>query len=89
MFSGTPCQVAAITSFLKDKIQVNGRLITVEILCYGVPSPEVFQEHIKLTESKYSKVKKYVFRDEILGISYTGKRVRRSEDCWLLGPLQA
>lgn len=67
LFSGTPCQVAAIKSFLKDKIQVNGRLITVEILCYGVPSPEVFQEHIKLTERKYSKVKKYVFRDERLG----------------------
>lgn len=64
LFSGTPCQIAAIKSFAEAHKGYTGKLITVEILCFGVPSPQIFQEHIKFTECKYSEVERYVFRDE-------------------------
>lgn len=64
LFSGTPCQIAAIKSFAEAHKEYMGKLITVEILCFGAPSPQVFKEHIKFTQSKYSEVERYVFRDE-------------------------
>lgn len=64
LFSGTPCQVAAVKSFANAHSGYQGRLITVEILCFGVPSPQIFQEHIRFIDGKYSEVVQYTFRDE-------------------------
>lgn len=36
LFSGTPCQVAALTNFIPNKLKKN--LYTIEIICHGVPS---------------------------------------------------
>lgn len=64
LFSGTPCQVAAVKYFANAHGGYKGQLITVEILCFGVPSPQIFQEHIRFIEDKYSEVVGYTFRDE-------------------------
>ena len=37
LFSGTPCQVAAVKCLCKGKSNYEN-LITLEILCYGVPT---------------------------------------------------
>lgn len=37
LFSGTPCQIAGLRSFLRNVNQDN--LLTVEVICEGVPSP--------------------------------------------------
>lgn len=37
IFSGTPCQVAACKSYIYKK-HYEGRLLTVELVCHGVPS---------------------------------------------------
>ena len=37
LFSGTPCQIAGLRSFLRKQNQDN--LLTVEVICEGVPSP--------------------------------------------------
>ena len=42
LFSGTPCQVSAIKTFLtikNEKLLKN--LLLVEIICHGVPSPKI------------------------------------------------
>ena len=39
LFSGTPCQVKALYSFLGNRPQ---NLLTIEVVCHGVPSPMVF-----------------------------------------------
>jgi len=52
LFSGTPCQIAGLKSFLGDKPYDN--LLTIEVICEGVPSPlfvRKFDEHMK---NKYS-----------------------------------
>ena len=48
LFSGTPCQIAGLKAFLKNLNQDN--LLTVEVICEGVPSPlyiRKYEEHLK------------------------------------------
>lgn len=39
LFSGTPCQIAGLKSFLKRDY---ANLLTVDFICHGVPSPGVW-----------------------------------------------
>lgn len=49
LFCGTPCQVAGLTSFLGDTNLDN--LLTVDVLCQGVPSPHFFRKYIHEIEN--------------------------------------
>lgn len=49
LFSGTPCQCAGLKSFLGKKYS---NLITVDIICHGVPSPKVWQAYIDYRSQK-------------------------------------
>ena len=65
MFSGTPCQVAGLNNFLQKKYE---NLITVDIICHGVPSPKIFKEYIEQIEKeKKQKISKIYFRDKSEG----------------------
>ena len=44
LFAGTPCQVAGLKSFLGENYK---NLTTIDFICHGVPSPEVWQRYIK------------------------------------------
>lgn len=63
LFSGTPCQVAAIKSTFNCE-----NLYTIDLVCHGVPSKLVFDEYIKWA-SKGKKVNSYTFRDKSMGWS--------------------
>jgi len=43
MFSGTPCQVAALYSFLGGRKK---NLITVDFICHGAPSPRLLRDYL-------------------------------------------
>lgn len=43
LFSGTPCQIAGLTSFLKKNYE---NLILVDLICHGVPSPAVWAYYV-------------------------------------------
>lgn len=45
LFSGTPCQIAGLKLFLRK--DWGTQLITVDIVCHGVPSPLVWKEYLK------------------------------------------
>lgn len=62
LFSGTPCQVAGLKLFLgKDYPQ----LLTVEIVCHGVGSYQVFRKFLDELERKVGSVARSVkFRDK-------------------------
>jgi len=67
LFSGTPCQVAGLQSYL-SAVAVGGDLLTVEVICHGVPSPQLWLDHIALIESHQRlKVYDYAFRDKTKG----------------------
>lgn len=65
LFSGTPCQVAALNTFLSDEIYQ--KVITVGLVCHGVPSMLVFRKYTEWIERKYGKVSAISFRDKRKG----------------------
>jgi coenzyme F420-reducing hydrogenase beta subunit len=44
LFTGTPCQIAAIKIFLGKNIE---NLLTMEVICHGVPSPFVWKRYLE------------------------------------------
>ena len=70
LFFGTPCQCAALKSFLG---QAYDNLIVVDLLCHGVPNNILFKEHISYLEKYYGKkIVEYSFREKKYGWdSYT------------------
>lgn len=66
LFTGTPCQIAGLKSFLRNKEYSN--LYTLDLVCHGVPSPLIFQEYRKWMENKFhSPIKEFSFRDKKWG----------------------
>jgi coenzyme F420-reducing hydrogenase beta subunit len=49
LFFGTACQITALYQFLKDRPE---SLTTIEIICHGVPSPMLWNLHLKTTQAK-------------------------------------
>lgn len=47
LFSGTPCQVAGLKSFLAFAKIPQENLITIDIICHGTPSPRIWKEWLK------------------------------------------
>ena len=45
LFSGTPCQVSGLYSYLKKEYP---KLITMDLICHGVPSNEIFSNGIDI-----------------------------------------
>jgi coenzyme F420-reducing hydrogenase beta subunit len=70
LFTGLPCQVAGIRAFLRFD---SDYLITMDLICSGVPSPWLFQQYILYLQNKYKiKIFDYKFRDkERNGCSHT------------------
>lgn len=50
LFSGTACQVAAISEYCKN-MDCN-RLVLVDVVCHGVPSPKVWRDYLRYMEKK-------------------------------------
>ena len=63
LFTGTPCYVSGLKSFLNKDYD---NLLLVDLVCHGVTSPKVFAKFIELEENKKkSKLKRFVFRNKI------------------------
>lgn len=62
-FTGTPCQVAGLKSYLGDSEYEN--LYTADIICHGVPSPQIYRKWLDDLEKKSgSKITKIDFRSK-------------------------
>lgn len=62
LFSGTPCQIAGLKSFLRKDY---GNLLAVDCVCHGVPSPGIFREYLK--SASRPPISKINFRDKSTG----------------------
>lgn len=60
LFTGTPCQVAGLNSFLKKSYN---NLVCMDIVCNGVPSPGIFNKYL-LDNFNIDKIKDIKFRDK-------------------------
>ena len=72
LLTGTPCQIAAARNLFGQ----HERLLLVDFLCGGVPSPECFAQYVDWLGKKYgSKVKEVDFRNKKNGWSRSTVRV--------------
>ncbi|MDO5377331.1 MAG: Coenzyme F420 hydrogenase/dehydrogenase, beta subunit C-terminal domain [Clostridia bacterium] len=66
LFSGTPCQIDGLLA--KVGKRERERLLTLDFVCHGVPSPGVFASYIEMLErEKGKRVVRYTFRDKRFG----------------------
>ncbi len=62
MFTGTPCQIAGLNSFLGKEYE---NLLAVDCACHGVPSPGLWEKYVKALEAEYGgRMKGVRFRDK-------------------------
>ena len=64
LFSGTPCQVAALYSYLGQK---NELLYTVDIVCHGVTAPSLWKNYLDYIKKKHGEIAHADFRDKSFG----------------------
>ena len=69
LFSGTPCQVAALKSYLGKEYE---NLFLIDIICHGVPSASMFQDYLSILTNKNEKVINFKFREKKYGWSTIG-----------------
>lgn len=65
--SGTPCFINAVQNICKFKNIDTKNLLTMDLVCHGIPSPKVFKSYIDSLENKYGKVNDFQFRDKEKG----------------------
>ncbi len=61
LYTGTPCQIAGLNSFLQKSY---GNLITVDIVCHGVGSQAFFDKYMEFIQQRDGSVKELHFRDK-------------------------
>lgn len=64
LFCGTPCQIAGLRNYLHKKYD---NLITVDLICHGVPSPKVFEDWKSYMKRRYAL-------KSLLKINFRGKK---------------
>lgn len=64
LFSGTPCQVAGMKAICPSNC--TDKLICIDIVCHGVPSPAVWNSYMEYMEKKY--------HGKITGVDFRNKR---------------
>lgn len=99
VFIGLPCQVAAVKKYVEMKKVNIDDLITVDIICHGVPSDLYIKEHVKNILKTYAnggtKIERLSFRDErfmtskfVFSVDYNGKNYHKyveSDDNFQIG----
>ncbi|MBQ7003636.1 MAG: polysaccharide pyruvyl transferase family protein [Oscillospiraceae bacterium] len=92
LFTGTPCQVAGLQKFLGSEYE---NLITVDIVCHGMPSAKAFRSYLQevsgeeaITDINFN-VNHHDDNSEIVIKTENGKEYRSDsyKDAWMLGNL--
>lgn len=63
LFTGTPCQIGGLKKYLNYDYE---NLLTVDFICHGTPSTQLYQQHLNYITSGI-KVKKVDFRSKAYG----------------------
>lgn len=71
LFSGTPCQIKALHLYLNKDYN---NLISLDIICHGVPSSQLWEKYIESIEmSSNMKVSKVIFRYKLINWEQLGR----------------
>lgn len=80
LFTGVACQIAGLKTYLRKSYE---NLITVDVLCHGVPSGKVWRKYIEYKQKKHnSKIKEFYFRNKDKGWKlFTVKQKYANNQC--------
>lgn len=67
-FSGTPCQIEGLNSYLGKKYD---HLIMVDVVCHGIPSPLIWNKYLEYQKNKIPQADNIRFRDKYFGYKYS------------------
>lgn len=67
-FSGTPCQIEGLAKFLKKPHE---RLILVDVVCHGIPSPLIWNKYLEYQKVEKNRPDNIRFRDKFYGYKYS------------------
>lgn len=67
LFTGTSCQIAGLYRFLKQPYE---NLVTIDVLCHGVPSPMIWRDYLKSVCDNHK-----IVLSEIDSISFRSKQL--------------
>lgn len=79
LFSGTPCQIAGLRSYLRKDFD---NLLLVECICHGVPSPAVFRQYLRELSEKINSNNKGERKWKENSIILTDVNFRDKRDGW-------
>lgn len=76
LYSGTPCQIAGLKAYLGTDYD---NLLTMDLVCHGVPSNSMFREYLKSEEARIeAPIEDLKFRDKDYGWGLNAKLYYRS-----------
>lgn len=76
LFTGTPCQISGLISYLKGKPD---NLFCIDFVCRGVPSPALWKNYVDMMERKYkSKIVGARFKNKTYGYHATTMKIEFS-----------
>lgn len=73
LFSGTPCQIAGLKKYLHKEYE---NLLTIDVLCHGVPSPKVWKDYLTKITNEYH-ILDISFRDKTNGWKNYALRIEK------------
>lgn len=76
LFSGTPCQIAGLRSFLGKDYP---GLYTAELICHGVLPPKLWGDYIGYISEKHGEIEYAAFREKSLGWHNCDERFKVGE----------
>lgn len=66
LFTGTPCQCAALHKYLDAKKAKKDGLIVIDLICHGAPNQTLFDEYLREKEAKFNKkILSYSFKNKL------------------------
>ena len=65
LFCGTPCQIAGLKKYINNEYH---NLLTVDLVCHGVPSPSLFEDFLEQSCKKNN-----ISKSDIYDIKFRGK----------------
>ena len=68
VMSGTPCQIEGLVHYLRKPYE---KLVLIDVVCYGIPSPGVFSDYLSYMHQKIGgQFTKVLFREKRLCYNY-------------------
>lgn len=66
LYVGTPCQIAGLTTYLNATHAKVDLLTTIDLICYGCPSSELFDQYRKEITKEHGRITEVNFRSKAI-----------------------